>query len=145
MVHCGGRGDDVLSFAVVNNMLSADARRYFAAGGLRILIGDGRLTNAGPEQIGEASYCFPIAKRVTATFDYQFVSNPALRCRRNPYSMSETSFESRGENDVLTLRLVGTDIGLFLASRHAQVARTALVIIEIFYVVAGSKCRTRAE
>lgn len=82
-----GRGDDVASLALVNNMLSNSARQYFAAGGLGILIGDGRLTNAGPEQIGEASYAFSIVKNVTVTFDYQFISNPAYNRDRGPVSV----------------------------------------------------------
>jgi high affinity Mn2+ porin len=82
-----GRSEDVASFAVVNNMLSNSARRYFAAGGLGILIGDGQLPNTGPEQIAETSYSIPIVEHLTFTLDYQFISNPAYNRDRGPVSV----------------------------------------------------------
>ena len=45
-----GRQDDTFGVAAVANGLSGDARNYFAAGGMGILIGDGRL-NYGSEKI----------------------------------------------------------------------------------------------
>jgi len=82
-----GRSEDVLSVAVANNILSDPARRYFAAGGLGILIGDGRLTDAGPESITEASYSVPVIEHITFTVDYQFISNPAYNRDRGPVSV----------------------------------------------------------
>jgi high affinity Mn2+ porin len=51
--------------------LSPEARAYFAAGGLGILIGDGQL-NYRPEKILEAYYAYSLNKWATLTLDYQF-------------------------------------------------------------------------
>ena len=41
------------------------------------LIGDGRLPNAGPEQIADAQYNLPVFSFARGTTDYQFIKNPA--------------------------------------------------------------------
>jgi high affinity Mn2+ porin len=81
-----GRNDDIFSVAVASNWLSQPARRYFAAGGLGILIGDGQLTDARQERISEAYYSLPIIEHVILTIDYQFISNPAYNRDRGPVS-----------------------------------------------------------
>ena len=50
-----GRTDDRIGVAGAVNALSADHRAYIAAGGLGILIGDGRL-DYRPEKIVESYY-----------------------------------------------------------------------------------------
>lgn len=82
-----GRANDQLGVAAVINDLSASARRYLAAGGLGILIGDGRLPNAGQERIAEAYYALSVVDHVTLSFDYQYVDNPAYNRDRGPVSM----------------------------------------------------------
>ena len=63
--------------------LSAEARAYFAAGGLGILIGDGAL-NYRPERVLETYYLFSLNAWSSLTFDYQFVDNPAYNADRGP-------------------------------------------------------------
>jgi high affinity Mn2+ porin len=80
------RPDDTLAIAGVVNGLSGDARAYFAAGGIGILIGDGRL-NYGEERICEASYSVRLSAHLTLSFDYQHVNNPAYNKDRGPISI----------------------------------------------------------
>ena len=81
-----GRHDDTIGVAAVINGLSADARAYFAAGGIGILIGDGAQTY-GPEKILETYYAMRLTPQVTLTANYQHVSNPAYNRDRGPVSI----------------------------------------------------------
>jgi high affinity Mn2+ porin len=81
-----GRPDDRVGVGAVVNALSGDARRYFAAGGLGILIGDGRL-NYASEQIAEVYYAFKLNPHVTLSVDYQHLRNPAYNRDRGPVSI----------------------------------------------------------
>ncbi|MGN6514231.1 MAG: carbohydrate porin, partial [Rhizomicrobium sp.] len=81
------RADDAVGVAAVINGLSPDARAYFAAGGLGILIGDGQLPHYGTEDIIEAYYAATLANWLTTTLDYQFVDNPAYNKDRGPVSV----------------------------------------------------------
>ena len=81
-----GRPDDRVGVGAVVNALSGDARRYFAAGGLGILIGDGRL-NYATEQIGEVYYSLKLNPHVTLSIDYQHLQNPAYNRDRGPVSI----------------------------------------------------------
>jgi high affinity Mn2+ porin len=81
-----GRPDDKIGVAGMVEGLSPIARAYFAAGGLGILIGDGRL-NYRPEQILEAYYAYSLNKWATLTFDYQFIANPGYNADRGPVSI----------------------------------------------------------
>jgi high affinity Mn2+ porin len=80
------RPNDVIGLAGVIDGLSSDARKYFAAGGNGILIGDGALTY-GLEQIIETYYNFQVTDGVTLGFDYQFIQNPAYNQARGPVSV----------------------------------------------------------
>jgi len=66
--------------------LSPEARAYFAAGGLGILIGDGQL-NYRPEQVLEAYYAYSLNRWATLTLDYQFIANPGYNADRGPVSI----------------------------------------------------------
>jgi high affinity Mn2+ porin len=79
------RPEDRIGLAVVTNGLSQDHRDYIAAGGLGILIGDGRL-NYRRENIIETYYAMNLCKGITLTFDYQFMKNPAYNADRGPIS-----------------------------------------------------------
>jgi high affinity Mn2+ porin len=81
-----GRPNDKIGVAGVIEGLSPEARAYFAAGGLGILIGDGQL-NYSPEQILEAYYAYSLNKWATLTFDYQFIVNPGYNADRGPVSI----------------------------------------------------------
>jgi high affinity Mn2+ porin len=81
-----GRPSDTIGVGGAINGLSAAHRDFLAAGGIGLLIGDGRL-NYRPEQILEAYYAFAIDKNFTFTADYQFITNPAYNADRGPVSI----------------------------------------------------------
>ena len=66
--------------------MSSAARAYFAAGGIGILIGDGRL-NYGREQIGEAYYVLHLAAGLSLGFDVQRIVHPAYNRDRGPVTV----------------------------------------------------------
>jgi high affinity Mn2+ porin len=80
-----GRPGDTIGVGGALNALSKDHRDYIAAGGLGILIGDGKLTYR-PEHILEAYYAIGLAKALTLTLDYQYMVNPAYNADRGPIS-----------------------------------------------------------
>jgi len=81
-----GRPDDTVGVAGILNGISDVHRAYFNAGGLGLLLGDGKLPNYGLEQIIEMYYSFPVSFW-RATFDYQFISNPGYNRDRGPASV----------------------------------------------------------
>ena len=87
-----GRKNDTVGAAVVVNQLSAAGERYLNAGGLGILIGDGRLPHPGDEHIVEAYYSVGLAQGMALSFDNQLIGDPAYN-------------RDRGPVDVLSLRL----------------------------------------
>jgi high affinity Mn2+ porin len=82
-----GRASDTVGLAGVVNDLSDQRRAFLAAGGLGILIGDGKLVHAGPEQILETYYSLALFKFAHLTFDYQFIANPGYNRDRGPVSV----------------------------------------------------------
>ena len=82
-----GRHDDVAGAAAVINGISTQARRYFAAGGMGILIGDGQLPHYGTEKILETYYKLPLSKSLALSADYQYIVNPAYNRDRGPVSI----------------------------------------------------------
>lgn len=80
------RPDDTIGVAAVVNHLSGAAQQYFAAGGLGLLIGDGRL-NYAPEKIAETYYAMHINSFSTLSLDYQYITNPAYNRDRGPVSV----------------------------------------------------------
>ena len=81
-----GRPDDAFGLAAILNGLSGDARDYFAAGGLGILIGDGRL-HYGAETILETYYSLRVLRWLSLSLDYQYIQNPAYNRDRGPVSV----------------------------------------------------------
>ncbi len=80
------RPDDTVGFAGILNDISGRHEAFLNAGGLGILIGDGRLPHPGLEQILETYYSIALrAWRIT--FDYQFFNNPAYNRDRGPVSV----------------------------------------------------------
>lgn len=79
-----GRKDDTVGLAVVVNGISDAHKRYLAAGGLGVLVGDGRLPHPGDEQILEAYYAWHPHPVVTLTADFQHVANPGYNRDRGP-------------------------------------------------------------
>lgn len=81
-----GRDNDTIGIGGAINGLSAAHRDFLAAGGIGLLIGDGRL-NYSPERIFEAFYSWKLNQWTALTFDYQFIANPAHNADRGPVSI----------------------------------------------------------
>lgn len=81
-----GRPSDTIGLGGAINGLSIAHRDFLAAGGIGLLIGDGRL-NYRPEQILETYYAYAIDKHFTVTADYQLITNPAYNADRGPVSI----------------------------------------------------------
>ncbi len=80
------RQADTVGVAAVVSGISDVHRAYLAAGGLGILVGDGRLPHAGPESIVESYYRVAVGPW-QLTGDYQFITNPAFNLDRGPVSV----------------------------------------------------------
>jgi high affinity Mn2+ porin len=81
-----GRPNDNIGVSGVMGGLSPVARAYFAAGGLGILIGDGKL-NYREEGVLETYYAYALRKWATLSFDYQFIVDPGYNADRGPVSI----------------------------------------------------------
>lgn len=82
-----GRRADTVAVAGVVNQASAARRRFLDAGGLGILVGDGRLPHPGAERIAEAYYDVGLAKGAHVALDYQRITNPAYNRDRGPVNV----------------------------------------------------------
>ncbi len=78
---------DTVAIAAVNNAISGVREAYLNAGGLGILVGDGRLPHPGPERIIESYYSAAIFNFAHLTFDYQWLNHPAYNRDRGPASV----------------------------------------------------------
>jgi high affinity Mn2+ porin len=78
------RPDDTFGLAGVVNSISPQARSYFAAGGLGVLIGDGQLPRYGFEKIFEVYYKLSVVEGINFTVDFQHVVDPAYDAVRGP-------------------------------------------------------------
>jgi high affinity Mn2+ porin len=81
------RADDTIGVAAIVNDISASRKRYLNAGGLGILVGDGRLPHPGREQIVETYYDWTVLRQLHASVDYQYIRNPAYNSDRGPVSV----------------------------------------------------------
>ncbi len=79
-----GRAQDRVGLALIANGISAEHRRYLAAGGLGVLVGDGKLPDAGAEEIAEAYYDVALTRAIAVTLDAQYVENPGYNRDRGP-------------------------------------------------------------
>lgn len=89
-----GRANDRIGLVGIVNGISRAHQRYLDAGGLGVLVGDGKLPHPGSEAIAEAYYDWQPRKGFDVTLDYQFVANPGYN-------------RDRGPANVLALRLHG--------------------------------------
>lgn len=80
------RPDDTLAAALVLNDISAPHRRFLAAGGSGIIIGDSAL-RAAAEQVVEIYYDTRLTAWLHGTLDYQFVNHPGYNRDRGPVSL----------------------------------------------------------
>jgi len=81
------RRDDTVGLAAILDGISGARERFLAAGGLGILVGDGKLPNPGPEKIIETYYSLSVLAYAHITIDYQYVANPAYNRDRGPVSI----------------------------------------------------------
>ena len=81
------RGGDTVGIAAVNNAISGVREAYLNAGGLGILVGDGRLPHPGPEQIIESYYSAAVFNVARLSLDYQWINHPAYNRDRGPVSV----------------------------------------------------------
>jgi high affinity Mn2+ porin len=81
------RGADTIGIAGIANGISAEREQYLNAGGLGILVGDGRLPHPGAEQIIETYYSIAALAWAHVSLDYQWVKNPAYNTDRGPVSI----------------------------------------------------------
>jgi high affinity Mn2+ porin len=73
--------------AAIVDGISAEREQYLNAGGLGILVGDGKLPHPGPEQIAETYYRLDVFSNAQLSLDYQWVRNPAYNTDRGPVSI----------------------------------------------------------
>jgi high affinity Mn2+ porin len=81
------RANDTVGIAAVNNAVSGVREAYLNAGGLGILVGDGRLPHPGPEQIIESYYSAAVFDFAHLSLDYQWIDHPAYNRDRGPVSV----------------------------------------------------------
>jgi len=89
------RADDTVGLAGIVNGISAARERFLNAGGLGIVVGDGQLPHAGPEQIIETYYNAAVLGQAHISLDYQFVKNPAYNRDRGPVSIIAVRFHAQ--------------------------------------------------
>jgi high affinity Mn2+ porin len=82
-----GRAGDTVGLAGVVNIASSGLKDYLAAGGLGVLVGDGKLPHPGSERIAETYYDIAAFKGADVAFDYQWVTNPGYNRDRGPISV----------------------------------------------------------
>jgi high affinity Mn2+ porin len=81
------RNADTIGIAGIVNGISATRERYLNAGGLGILVGDGKLPHPRAERIIETFYKLAVSSHADITFDYQWVKDPAYNADRGPVSI----------------------------------------------------------
>jgi high affinity Mn2+ porin len=81
------RANDKVGLALIDNGISAQEEQYLNAGGLGILVGDGKLPHPGAEQILETFYSAAILPHAEVSLDYQAVENPGYNRDRGPVSI----------------------------------------------------------
>jgi high affinity Mn2+ porin len=77
------RPEDTVGLAGAVNELSSAQRRFLAAGGLGLIIGDGRLAYAS-EGVLETYYQISLLPGLSLSADYQFLPSPAYNTDRGP-------------------------------------------------------------
>ncbi len=79
-----GRASDTIGAVVIVNGISRAHQRYLDAGGIGVLVGDGRLPHPGSEYIGEAYYKLAAVHGLDLSLDYQHIANPGYNRDRGP-------------------------------------------------------------
>ncbi|MDP9009353.1 MAG: carbohydrate porin [Pseudomonadota bacterium] len=89
------REHDTVGLAGIDNGISATRERFLNAGGLGVLVGDGKLPHPGPEQIIETYYDAAVFGYAQLTFDYQWIDHPAYNRDRGPVSVFAVRFHAQ--------------------------------------------------
>jgi high affinity Mn2+ porin len=82
-----GRAGDTIAVAGILNGISAQREQYLNAGGLGLLVGDGKLPHPGPEAIAETYYSLAVFRYAHLTLDYQWIDHPGYNRDRGPASV----------------------------------------------------------
>lgn len=90
-----GRGNDTVGIAAIVNGISAEHERYLDAGGVGVLVGDGRLPHPGAEAIGEVYYSWVPVGPIAITADYQLIGNPGYNRDRGPANVFAVRFHGQ--------------------------------------------------
>jgi high affinity Mn2+ porin len=85
------RGSDVVGVGGIISGLSQEHRQYLEAGGLGVILGDGRL-NYAPEEVIETYYLLGLTKNIALSLDYQFINHPGFNADRGPVSVGAFRF-----------------------------------------------------
>ncbi len=85
------RPNDTFGLADALDGIGHAQRKYFGAGGLGILIGDGKL-RYGLENVIETYYNLEVFKGLNVSLDYQLVVNPAYNQDRGPINIFMARF-----------------------------------------------------
>jgi high affinity Mn2+ porin len=86
---------DTAALGFVDNGISAQREQFLNAGGLGILIGDGKLPHPGAEEIVEWYYDAALLPHTQLTLDYQFIEHPAYNRDRGPVSVWAVRFHAQ--------------------------------------------------
>jgi high affinity Mn2+ porin len=86
------RPSDTVGIAGIIDGISSAHRDFLAAGGLGILIGDGKLPHYALEGVTEIYYNAEVIKNVYLGIDYQFVANPGYNTDRGPVNIFAARF-----------------------------------------------------
>jgi len=86
---------DSVGLALIDNGIAAERERYLNAGGLGVLIGDGKLPHPGPEEILETYYDAAVLPHAQLTLDYQYIDHPAYNRDRGPVSLWAVRFHAQ--------------------------------------------------
>jgi len=87
------RRTDRAGVGVVGNGIVAAHQQYLALGGLGFILGDGGLTY-GHEKIFETFYTAHLWRGFFASYDFQYIDNPAYNQARGPAAISAARFHT---------------------------------------------------
>ncbi len=81
------RSNDIFGVAFGLADIGVAHRDYFNAGGLGVLIGDGKLPHFGYENFTETFYNLAVYKNLSFTLDYQLFFNPGYNSDKGPINV----------------------------------------------------------
>jgi len=81
------RPRDTVGIGAVVNGISGVHQAFLDAGGLGLLVGDGKLPHPGLEKILESYYSYALLASTRLSFDYQLIDDPAYNADRGPVNV----------------------------------------------------------